>query len=80
MKKKQLNYKMIIEYNWKNQSKLQLIYRNEQKRRLEEERNERLVLENEKEQLQNNYKEIIKQIAHETNEERANLQKKLSKD
>jgi hypothetical protein len=40
---------------------------------LEEERNERLVLENEKEQLQNNYKEIIKQIAHETNEERANL-------
>lgn len=73
MRKRSPNYKMTIEFNWKNQSKCQFIIRNEQKRRLEEERNERLVLENEKEQLQNNYKEIIKQIAHETNEERANL-------
>ena len=49
MRKRQLNYKMTTEFNWKNQSKYQFIKRNEQKRRLEEERNERLVLENEKE-------------------------------
>ena len=77
-KKKYSSYRRTIEINSINQS-TQILFRNEQQRRLEEERNERLVLENEKEKLQNDYIEIIKQIEHETREEKENCTKSLLK-